>query len=82
MNLAVKTAFCQLAAVGALPGAKVKFAAGTTIAVQDEDDIPHNTVKEYPTCAWRREARLRTHLRTRARAAASGSPSGRRATRS
>ena len=29
-------------------GAKVKFAAGTTIAVQDEDDIPHNTVKEYP----------------------------------
>ena len=29
-------------------GAKVKFAAGTTIAVQDEDDIPHNAVKEYP----------------------------------
>ena len=29
-------------------GAKVKFAAGTTIAVQDEDDIPHNTVKAYP----------------------------------
>ena len=29
-------------------GAKVKFAAGTTIAVQDEDDIPHQAVKEYP----------------------------------
>jgi len=29
-------------------GAKVKFAAGTTIAVQDEDDIPHQTVKSYP----------------------------------
>ncbi len=29
-------------------GAKVKFAAGTTIALQDEDDIPHQSVKEYP----------------------------------
>ena len=29
-------------------GAKVKFAAGTTIAVQGEDDIPHHSVKEYP----------------------------------
>ena len=29
-------------------GAKVKFAAGTTIVVQDEDDIPHQLVKEYP----------------------------------
>ena len=29
-------------------GAKVKFAAGTTIVVQDEDDIPHQAVKEYP----------------------------------
>ena len=29
-------------------GAKVKFAAGTTIMVQDEDDIPHQLVKDYP----------------------------------
>ena len=29
-------------------GAKVKFAAGTTISVLDEDDIPHQAVKEYP----------------------------------
>ena len=48
MNLAVKTALCLLAAVGALPGAKVKFAEGATFTVQDESDIPHDTVKVYP----------------------------------
>ena len=29
-------------------GAKVKFAAGTAITLQDEDDIPHQSVKSYP----------------------------------